>query len=239
MFITVFFTDTRPSGGTVHVCVVTHWKTAPCLTGKNTHLISASKVITACWKIKPDGLPCDRGRWEYQLKKFQVWENPLSCVREREKKKKTNCYPTDWFLGSVTLIHFCDMFFLAGFRFLLPQRFCLSSTVWRRLLLWPDWSGGPGRSLCCRILLPQRLFRGSRYALPPRTLLPFGDSSSSGLSTWNYEKSASLFFFCYRRALKLILFLGQVDNDLFIPSQKQQGYLWFQIALSAIIWFVA
>lgn len=131
------------------------------------------------------------------------FEKSLYLLWERQKKKKKKQHkqtvippidfwaPWHWF---ISVICFPAIFF---FRFLLPQGLCLPTAMWRRLLLWPDWSGGPSGSLRCRILLPHRLFRGSRHAMPLWTLLPFGNPSSSALPTWNNEKWARMVVFFY------------------------------------------
>lgn len=148
---------------------------------------------------------------EFERSLYLLWE----CVQKKKTPTTTHKQtviplidfwaPWHWF---ISVICFPAIFF----RFLLPQRLCLPSAVWGRLLLWPDWSGGPSRSLCCRILLPHRLFRGSRYAMPLGTLLPFGNSSSSALPTWNNEKWAKMvvIFYCYRLVSIGLIFLYHV-----------------------------
>lgn len=130
MFIAGLFNG--PSWGAADVLDAEAEITAPCRRGKNTHLIPARKVITACWNIKPDGLPLRGGSRKHQQEKFRVWEKPLSLLRECKKKKIlwTNCYPTDWFLGSMTLIHFCDMFSAPIF---FPGFYCLRGSAHPKL----------------------------------------------------------------------------------------------------------
>lgn len=122
---------------------------------QNTHLIPARKVITSCWNIKPDGLPSSGGSWKYQPEKVLSLRKPfISCDsagkktktkttpgKKRKKKPQTNSYPTDWFWGSLTLIHFCDMF--SGYFFQvfiasvgLPTLSCVTPALTVTRLVW-------------------------------------------------------------------------------------------------------